>query len=161
MLRARGLSPSVLNADREAEEAQIIARAGEPGAVTVATNMAGRGTDIRIGEEARRAGGLLVIATERHDESRVDRQLFGRSGRQGDPGGAAAYVCLEDNLVKNHGLAPLVWLVRRAAGPWRRLALKLLWVQAQRSASAKWKVARRETAKADSWMSMAMHRLAR
>ncbi len=93
MLKAKGIECQVLNATRETEEAAIVERAGEAGAITVATNMAGRGTDIRLTPEARAAGGLLVVTTERNDESRVDRQLAGRAGRQGDPGCRGA-VCV-------------------------------------------------------------------
>jgi preprotein translocase subunit SecA len=86
LLAVEGIDCALLNATREAEEAAIIAEAGQPGAVTVATNMAGRGTDILLTPRTRELGGLVVIATERNDERRVDRQLYGRSGRQGDPG---------------------------------------------------------------------------
>lgn len=162
MLAARGIPASVLNASREADEAAIIARAGEPGAVTVATNMAGRGTDIRLAPESREAGGLVVLATERHDERRVDRQLFGRAGRQGDPGLAQAYVSLEDRLIQRHGPGPLIWLCRVAPrGLVGRLAASMLWRLAQHLASARWKTIRAEVAKADDWFEMAMHNVAR
>ena len=125
VLRERGIACDVLNADREPEEAAIVARAGQVGAVTVATNMAGRGTDIQLDEKSRQVGGLAVIATERNDESRVDRQLFGRSGRQGDPGSAESFVSLDDALVQQHGLRSLAALVRAAsAGPLMRLNKK-------------------------------------
>ncbi len=97
-LSAMGLEHAVLNAERHAEEAAIIARAGEAGRITIATNMAGRGTDIRLGAGVAEMGGLHVIATERHESRRIDRQLFGRAGRQGDPGWARAFVSLEDEL---------------------------------------------------------------
>jgi len=102
LLTARGLDHQVLNAVRHREEAQIVAAAGEPGKITVATNMAGRGTDIRLGEGVADAGGLHVMATERHEAGRIDRQLFGRCARQGDPGTAQAFVSLEDELVCRH-----------------------------------------------------------
>ncbi|MCY2924152.1 MAG: prepilin peptidase, partial [Planctomycetota bacterium] len=102
MLAADGLDCQVLNAVRHAEEAQVIAGAGGPGRITVATNMAGRGTDIRLGSGVADAGGLHVIATERHEAGRVDRQLFGRCARQGDPGSSVAFVCLDDELVRRH-----------------------------------------------------------
>jgi len=108
-LAAAGLPHRVLNARQDVEEAQIIAEAGQPGRITVATNMAGRGTDIRLAPAVVGLGGLHVIATERHDAGRIDRQLFGRCGRQGDPGTAEALVSLEDDLVTSHG------------GVWRRL----------------------------------------
>jgi preprotein translocase subunit SecA len=110
-LEATGVAHRVLNARQDAEEAKIIAQAGEAGSVTVATNMAGRGTDIRLGPGVAERGGLHVIATERHEARRIDRQLFGRCGRQGDAGSFERMVCLEDELVRLH-----------AAGP-RRLAL--------------------------------------
>jgi len=98
-LRVRGLECAVLNATRHREEAQIIAAAGTSGQITIATNMAGRGTDISLGRGVRELGGLHVIATERHESRRIDRQLFGRAGRQGDPGSAQAFVSLEDELL--------------------------------------------------------------
>jgi preprotein translocase subunit SecA len=102
-----------LNASRLAEEATIVALAGERGRVTIATNMAGRGTDIRLGEGVKEHGGLHVIATERHESGRVDRQLFGRAGRQGDPGSAQAFVSAEDDLVRRH-LPPVMMKVLRS-----------------------------------------------
>ena len=102
LLTAQGLEHQVLNAVRHAEEAQIVAGAGQPGKITVATNMAGRGTDIKLSRGVSELGGLHVIATERHEAQRVDRQLFGRCARQGDPGSAHAIVCLQDELVRRH-----------------------------------------------------------
>jgi len=102
LLAAEGLEHVVLNAVRHAEEAQIVAGAGQVGRITVATNMAGRGTDIRLGRGVAELGGLKVIATERHEAGRIDRQLFGRTARQGDPGDALALVSLEDELVRRH-----------------------------------------------------------
>jgi len=100
MLNLRGIKHNVLNAKQHQREAEIVAEAGRPGNVTIATNMAGRGTDIKLTEEVKRAGGLAIIATERHDSRRVDRQLRGRAGRQGDPGTSQFYVSLEDNLMR-------------------------------------------------------------
>ena len=102
LLTAAGLEHEVLNAENEAREAEIIALAGQAGRITVATNMAGRGTDIKLGPGIADKGGLQVIATERHEAGRIDRQLFGRAGRQGDPGHAVAIVSLEDELVVRH-----------------------------------------------------------
>ena len=102
LLEPQGLEHNVLNAVNEAMEAQIIAEAGQPGKITVATNMAGRGTDIKLGRGVADQGGLHVIATERHEAGRIDRQLFGRAGRQGDPGSAVAMVSLADELVVRH-----------------------------------------------------------
>jgi preprotein translocase subunit SecA len=102
LLVAEGLEHEVLNAVRHAEEAEIVAGAGQPERITVATNMAGRGTDIKLGRGMADLGGLHVLATERHESGRIDRQLYGRSARQGDPGTAAAMVCLEDELVRRY-----------------------------------------------------------
>ncbi|HCW22727.1 MAG TPA: preprotein translocase subunit SecA, partial [Lachnospiraceae bacterium] len=103
MLRKEGIQHQVLNAKYHEIEAQIISHAGEHGTVTIATNMAGRGTDIKLDDEARAAGGLLVIDTERHESRRIDNQLRGRSGRQGDPGESQFYISLEDNLMRLFG----------------------------------------------------------
>jgi preprotein translocase subunit SecA len=100
MLHMRGIDHNVLNAKQHQREAEIVAEAGKPGKVTIATNMAGRGTDIKISPEVVKAGGLAIIGTERHDSRRVDRQLRGRAGRQGDPGTSQFYVSLEDNLMR-------------------------------------------------------------
>ncbi len=103
MLNIRKVPHNVLNAKLHKKEADIVAEAGKPGVVTIATNMAGRGTDIKLTEEVKKAGGLAIIGTERHDSRRVDRQLRGRSGRQGDPGSSQFYVSLEDNLMRLFG----------------------------------------------------------
>jgi preprotein translocase subunit SecA len=100
MLKLKGLDHNVLNAKQHQREAEIVAEAGRPGKITIATNMAGRGTDIKINDEVKKAGGLAIIGTERHESRRVDRQLRGRSGRQGDPGSSQFYVSLEDNLMR-------------------------------------------------------------
>lgn len=103
MLKIRGVQHNVLNAKMHKQEAQIVEEAGKPGVVTIATNMAGRGTDIKLTPEVKAAGGLAIIGTERHDSRRVDRQLRGRAGRQGDPGSSQFYVSLEDNLMRLFG----------------------------------------------------------
>lgn len=103
MLRMRGIQHQVLNAKQHAREAEVVAHAGEKGTVTIATNMAGRGTDIKLTPEVKAAGGLAIIGTERHDSRRVDRQLRGRSGRQGDPGSSTFYISLEDKLMRLFG----------------------------------------------------------
>jgi len=103
MLNRKGIKHNVLNAKLHQKEADIVAEAGKAGAVTIATNMAGRGTDIKLGEGVKEAGGLAIIGTERHDSRRVDRQLRGRAGRQGDPGSSQFYVSLEDNLMRLFG----------------------------------------------------------
>lgn len=103
MLKLRGIKHQVLNAKLHQKEADIVAEAGKAGTVTIATNMAGRGTDIKLGEGVKEAGGLAIIGTERHESRRVDRQLRGRSGRQGDPGSSQFFVSLEDNLMRLFG----------------------------------------------------------
>ena len=103
MLKRRGIKHNVLNAKFHEQEAEIVADAGKAGAVTIATNMAGRGTDIKLDDEARAAGGLKIIGTERHEARRIDNQLRGRSGRQGDPGESRFYISLEDDLMRLFG----------------------------------------------------------
>ena len=103
MLKMKGINHQVLNAKQHAKEADIVAEAGKPGTVTIATNMAGRGTDIKLTPESKAAGGLAIIGTERHESRRVDRQLRGRSGRQGDVGSSQFFVSLEDNLMRLFG----------------------------------------------------------
>ena len=113
MLRLRGIQHQVLNAKQHAREAEVVKHAGEPSTVTIATNMAGRGTDIKLPEEVKAAGGLAIIGTERHDSRRVDRQLRGRSGRQGDPGSSIFYVSLEDKLMRLFGGEKIAAMVDR------------------------------------------------
>ncbi|WP_298898662.1 preprotein translocase subunit SecA [uncultured Psychroserpens sp.] len=103
MLSIRKVPHNVLNAKLHKKEADIVAEAGQPGQVTIATNMAGRGTDIKLSDAVKEAGGLAIVGTERHDSRRVDRQLRGRAGRQGDPGSSQFYVSLEDNLMRLFG----------------------------------------------------------
>ena len=108
MLSRRGIKHQVLNAKFHEKEAEIVSHAGEHGAVTIATNMAGRGTDIKLDEEARKTGGLKIIGTERHESRRIDNQLRGRSGRQGDPGESKFYISLEDDLMRLFGSEKLM-----------------------------------------------------
>ena len=103
MLKLRGIKHNVLNAKMHQREADIVAEAGQAGTVTIATNMAGRGTDIKLGAGVKEAGGLAIVGTERHESRRVDRQLRGRAGRQGDPGSSQFFVSLEDNLMRLFG----------------------------------------------------------
>jgi preprotein translocase subunit SecA len=117
MLQLKKIKHNVLNAKQHQREAEIVAEAGKPGTVTIATNMAGRGTDIKLTPESRAAGGLAIIGTERHESRRVDRQLRGRSGRQGDPGTSQFYVSLEDNLMR-------LFMPERIARIMDRLGLK-------------------------------------
>jgi len=117
MLKMKGLKHNVLNAKLHQREAEIVAEAGKSGTITIATNMAGRGTDIKLTPETRNAGGLAIIGSERHESRRVDRQLRGRSGRQGDPGSSQFFVSLEDELMRLFGS-------ERIAGIMDRLGLK-------------------------------------
>ena len=112
MLKREGISHQVLNAKFHELEAEIVSHAGEAGAVTIATNMAGRGTDIKLDDEARAAGGLKIIGTERHESRRIDNQLRGRSGRQGDPGESRFYISLEDDLMRLFGSEKLMGMFR-------------------------------------------------
>lgn len=113
MLKLRNVPHNVLNAKLHKKEADIVAEAGKGGIVTIATNMAGRGTDIKLSKEVKEAGGLAIIGTERHDSRRVDRQLRGRAGRQGDPGSSQFYVSLEDNLMRLFGSERIAKLMDR------------------------------------------------
>jgi len=113
MLKIRKIDHSVLNAKLHQREAEVVAGAGNPGAVTIATNMAGRGTDIKLTEGVKAAGGLAIVGTERHDSRRVDRQLRGRAGRQGDPGSSQFFVSLEDNLMRLFGSDRIAKLMDR------------------------------------------------
>ncbi|CAE7280994.1 secA, partial [Symbiodinium pilosum] len=112
-LKLRKIRHNVLNAKLHQKEAEIVAEAGQPGTVTIATNMAGRGTDIKLTNESKEAGGLSIIGTERHDSRRVDRQLRGRAGRQGDPGSSQFFVSLEDNLMRLFGSERIAKLMDR------------------------------------------------
>lgn len=113
MLKKKGVQHKVLNAKYHAEEAEIVSRAGQPGSVTIATNMAGRGTDIVLGEGVHDAGGLHIIGTERHESRRIDNQLRGRAGRQGDPGSSQFYLSLEDELMKRFGAENIMAMMDR------------------------------------------------
>ena len=111
LFRFRGYKPNVLNAKEHAREAEIVAQAGLGSTITIATNMAGRGTDIKLSPEVKAAGGLAILGTERHDSRRVDRQLRGRSGRQGDPGSSTFYISLEDKLMRLFGSERIAGMV--------------------------------------------------
>ena len=113
ILRRRGIKHNVLNAKMHQKEADIVSEAGKASAVTIATNMAGRGTDIKLSNEVKNAGGLAIVGTERHDSRRVDRQLRGRAGRQGDPGSSQFYVSLEDKLMRLFGSERIAKLMDR------------------------------------------------
>jgi preprotein translocase subunit SecA len=136
----------VLNARQDADEAAIIGAAGHLGAVTVATNMAGRGTDIELEPDAKLAGGLHVILTEFHETSRVDRQLYGRAGRQGDPGSCEAITALDDDLYRNFAPAAAVALASaNPSWPISGSRADLLRRLAQAAANRKAASARRQT----------------
>ncbi|MEX1192090.1 MAG: preprotein translocase subunit SecA [Brumimicrobium sp.] len=113
MLKMKGIKHNVLNAKQHQKESEIVAEAGAKGAVTIATNMAGRGTDIKLQEGVKDAGGLAIVGTERHDSRRVDRQLRGRAGRQGDPGSSQFFVSLEDDLMRKFGSERIAKLMDR------------------------------------------------
>jgi len=117
MLKRRGIRHNVLNAKYHQQEAEIVSTAGQPGAVTIATNMAGRGTDIKLGPGVTEVGGLHILGTERHESRRIDRQLRGRAGRQGDPGTSRFYLSLEDDLMR-------LFMSERVAGFMQRMGLK-------------------------------------
>ena len=134
LLEQRGFEFRLLNARQDGDEATIVAQAGERGRITVATNMAGRGTDIKLGAGVAELGGLHVICTERHDSGRIDRQLFGRSGRQGDPGSCEAILAADDELALTHAPLAAAWLARFERLPaWAGAAL---YATAQRRAEA-------------------------
>ena len=156
MLTEGGLPDhQVLNAVRHAEEAEITASAGQPGKITVATNMAGRGTDIKLGRGVAEKGGLHVVATERHEAGRIDRQLFGRAGRQGDPGSALAIVSLEDELVRRHAQHGAASLRRRFGQTDREISSYLtrrLFDMAQRRAERLALRQRKAVLRTDDWL---------
>jgi len=152
LLREAGLAHQVLNARQDQEEAEIIGRAGEPGRITVATNMAGRGTDIKLVPGVAEAGGLHVLATERHEARRIDRQLFGRCGRQGDPGSYQVFGSLEDELVRERIHRGLLKLLGLFGGTGRALPHWMgVWVvaRAQGAAERQHRRSRRRLLKAD------------
>jgi preprotein translocase subunit SecA len=158
-LAERGLEAKILNATRLKEEAEIISLAGEKGRITIATNMAGRGTDIKLGRGVMALGGLHVIATEWHESGRVDRQLFGRSGRQGDPGSAQAFISLEDELIQKYLPAALQKVVVKS---WRRnlpgkhKIARSAFQYAQRKAQAQAFKQRKGVLKSDLWLDEAL-----
>ncbi len=158
-LHSEGFKINLLNALNDRQEAKIIAKAGEPGTITIATNMAGRGTDIKLGEGVAEVGGLHVIATERHEAGRIDRQLFGRAGRQGDPGSAIAYVSCEDDLLNR--FAPK-WLIRlftwsmKHRLPGARLVGRIVSWFVQWKAQRVAFLSRKNVMKMDSWLDEAI-----
>jgi preprotein translocase subunit SecA len=157
LLDESGLTHSVLNARQDEEEAEIITQAGQEGRITVATNMAGRGTDIKLGPNVPELGGLHVIATERHEAGRIDRQLFGRCGRQGDPGSCAVMVSLEDELITFFYRSTTLWFasffVRFPGGVLSRMLGKMLFRRAQRAAERMHAGIRNDLLKSDEQLS--------
>jgi preprotein translocase subunit SecA len=154
-LAEAGIEHRLLNALQNADEAMLVAQAGEPGAVTVATNMAGRGTDIRLAPEVVAAGGLHVVLTEWHESSRIDRQLYGRCARQGDPGSVRAIVALDDELIRRHAAPAVLALLSRLggqAGGWPAWAVQALRRHVQRRAEAANALQRRHTLRQDRQM---------
>jgi preprotein translocase subunit SecA len=155
LLENEGMSFQLLNAIRHHEEATVVAMAGEAGRITIATNMAGRGTDIRLGQGVAAQGGLHVIATERHESGRVDRQLFGRNARQGDPGSAHAILSTEDELLKRHIAVPVQQQIQRAIEnklPGSQLLATTAMRIAQNVAQRKAERLRANVAKMDTWI---------
>lgn len=153
MLNAAALKHEVLNAVRHEEEAGIVEQAGQPGRITVATNMAGRGTDIKLGPGIAEAGGLHVISTDRNESGRIDRQLYGRAGRQGDPGSAIAFVSLEDELVRKYVSRASRRAAARAGE--REVSgsrMKRLFDKAQARAQRLARKQRKSVLKSDDWM---------
>jgi preprotein translocase subunit SecA len=155
----RNLEVKVLNAARLSEEAETIALAGERGRITIATNMAGRGTDIRLGHGVAALGGLHVIATEWHESSRVDRQLFGRSARQGDPGSAQAFASIEDELLRRYS-GKMVWrsaeAVMRRGLPVKQKITQALFYRAQAKAQKVALKQRQNVLRSDLWLEQAL-----
>ena len=127
MLKREGIPHNVLNAKFHELEAEIVAQAGQADAVTIATNMAGRGTDIKLDDVAREAGGLKIIGTERHESRRIDNQLRGRSGRQGDPGESRFYISLEDYLMRLFGSERLMKVFTSLGDVYKRQPIYLLY----------------------------------
>jgi preprotein translocase subunit SecA len=159
LLREKELEFRLLNAVRHEEEAQIVAVAGYEGRITIATNMAGRGTDIKLGQGVPELGGLHVIATERHESGRVDRQLFGRAARQGDRGSAQAFVSVEDELLRRHlpqGLRRQLQAVARHGVPGRQTMVEAAFALAQRNAQRLAFRQRKNVLKMDDWMEDAL-----
>jgi preprotein translocase subunit SecA len=155
LLNNLGLEHEVLNAVRHAEEAQIVAKAGGRGCITVATNMAGRGTDIKLARGVAELGGLCVIATERHESKRVDRQLFGRSARQGDPGRAQAFVAITDELLEHNAqkLRPLIrFLAGKSASDLHNPLLRVIFSLSQKKAQRQALSQRKGVLSTDDWL---------
>jgi len=151
----------ILNAKQDASEARIIEQAGEPGVITIATNMAGRGAHIPVPEDSQRAGGLHVIGLERHESSRIDRQLIGRCARQGQPGSAQFFLSLEDDLLVRHAPTLAVRLAKITPVPSGELPAKVAshFLRTQRKVETADREQRRQLAKYDKWLDELKHAL--
>jgi preprotein translocase subunit SecA len=159
MLQARGYEFNLLNAVRHKEEARIVAAAGEQNRITISTNMAGRGTDIKLGCGVADMGGLHVIATERHESGRIDRQLFGRCARQGDPGSAQAFVSVEDELIQRFVPAPMrnrLAIALRGGTPGTHLLAETALIHSQHAAQRLAYRQRKNVLKMDTWLEEAL-----
>ncbi|MBL8745598.1 MAG: prepilin peptidase [Phycisphaerae bacterium] len=157
LLSQRRLPHEVLSALRHEREAAIIEHAGETGRITIATNMAGRGTDIRLGAGVAEKGGLHVIAAERHESPRIDRQLFGRAGRQGDPGSAQAFISMEDELFQRHAPHAARWLRQRlVTNPVNPAIARAITRRAQADAQRLARNSRRAVLRSDDWLDDAL-----
>ena len=143
-----GLAHRVLNATQTAQEASVVAEAGQVGKITVATNMAGRGTDIKLGRGVAELGGLHVVSTEPHGSARVDRQLFGRAARQGDPGCAQMFACAEDDLFTRH--------VPRLRQSWKTIGAQRFIAIAQARAERMARFNRKMVLRNDDWMDQSL-----
>ena len=153
-LHARGLDHRVLNANFDKDEADLIARAGRAASIVVATNMAGRGTDIKLDDAARKAGGLHVLLTETHTAKRIDRQFIGRAGRQGDPGSSQIFVCLDDELVRHQTPRPAEFFKRRSRTEELHASrpIRVMFRLAQRRAEARARRSRASVLRQDDWI---------
>ncbi len=159
MLQERGYEFNLLNAVRHKEEAKIVAEAGEPNRITISTNMAGRGTDIKLGRGVAEMGGLHVIATERHESGRIDRQLFGRCARQGDPGSGQAFISVEDELIQRFVPATMrnrLATALRVGAPGASLLAETALIHAQRAAQRLAYRQRKNVLKMDTWLEEAL-----
>jgi preprotein translocase subunit SecA len=158
-LVAHGLEAKIINANRLKEEAEVIALAGERGRIVIATNMAGRGTDIKLGQGVAALGGLHVIVSERHESGRVDRQLFGRAGRQGDPGSARVFAGSQDELVRKFLPKPAHWIFMelwKRKLPGRKLAARSAFHFTQKRAEKAAQKQRRSVVRSDLWLDEAL-----
>jgi preprotein translocase subunit SecA len=152
LLTQQGLTHQLLNAQHHEDEAHIVARAGELGCITVATNMAGRGTDIKLPAEVKQLGGLYVLATERHESRRIDRQLYGRCGRQGDPGTVEVILSLTDELMARHApglLRQLANMMNKSSSRASRRLQEILFTLSQQLVERRQQAARNKVLKID------------